>query len=90
VWAAVASSQPFSRTPKKPPILDASAWLPWIANRHAHLDLNHGPIAKYFQHLAHDGTPKSWGILVKADEVADALGLDDTLLDSLLGHLRLE
>lgn len=37
-----------------------------------HLDLNNGPIAKYFEHLAHEGTPKATAIFIKADEVADA------------------
>jgi hypothetical protein len=63
---------------------------PWLPNRLAHLDLNHGPIAKYFQHLAHENTAKSRAILVKADQVADALGLDDALLDSLMVRLKLE
>jgi hypothetical protein len=35
----------------------------------------------YFEHLAHEGTAKSGAILVKADQVADALNLDDGLLD---------
>jgi hypothetical protein len=63
---------------------------PWIANRLTHLDLNHGQIAKYLQHLAHENTAKSRVILVKADQVADALGLDDALLDTLLVRLKLE
>jgi hypothetical protein len=67
---------------------------PWIVNRLEHLDLNSidlnsGPIANYFQHLAHEGTTKSKAILVKADQVADAVGLDDELLDRLLVHLKL-
>jgi hypothetical protein len=54
------------------------------------IDLNPGPIATYFQHLAQENTAKSRAILVKADQVADSLGLDDTLLDSLLVKLGLE
>jgi hypothetical protein len=66
-----------------------------IANRLARLDLNridlnHGPIAKYFQHLAHEGPAKAMAILVKADQISDSLGRDDTLLDSLLVKLGLE
>jgi hypothetical protein len=68
----------------------APALPPWIVNRLAHLDLNHGPIAKYFQHLAHEGTPKAKAVLVKADQVADSLGLDDKLIDLLLVKLGLE
>jgi hypothetical protein len=62
----------------------------WIIHRLSHLDLNHGPIAKYFEHLAHENTAKSRAILVKADRVADALHLDDALLNSLLVRLKLE
>ncbi len=36
---------------------------------------------------AHDGTAKSTGVLVAADQIADALGLDDELLDMLLAGL---
>jgi hypothetical protein len=62
----------------------------WIANRLSHLDLNHGPIANYLQHLAQDNTAKSRATLVKANQVADALHLDHTLLDSLVLKLGLE
>ncbi|MBI3838219.1 MAG: hypothetical protein HY288_09845 [Planctomycetia bacterium] len=66
----------------------------WIVNRLERLevnriDLNGGPVAKYFEHLAHQNTAKSRAILVKADQVADALNLDDTLLDSLSVKLGL-
>jgi hypothetical protein len=47
--------------------------------------LNHGPLAKYFEHLAHEGTEKAKSILGEADEIADELGLDDGLLDELIG-----
>jgi hypothetical protein len=56
----------------------------WIINRLSHVDLNSGAVAKYLEHLVDEGTAKSRAILVKADQVADALNLDDTLLDSLL------
>jgi hypothetical protein len=59
----------------------------WIADRLSHLDLNHGPVAKYFEHLAHENTAKAKEIVVAADRVADALGLDDEWLDSLVAGL---
>jgi hypothetical protein len=59
----------------------------WIANRLAHLDLNHGPLATYFQHLAHSATPKAKAILVRADQVADAVGLDDEGIGGLVVRL---
>ena len=63
---------------------------PWIVNRLVHLDLNGGPIGSYFEHLAGQDTAKSRAILVKADQIADSLNLDDTLLDGLLVKLGLE
>jgi hypothetical protein len=54
------------------------------------MDLNSGPIATYFQHLAHEDTAKSRAILVEADRVADEMGLDDELLDELVVGLGLE
>jgi hypothetical protein len=60
-----------------------------VANHLSHLDLNHGPIAKYFQHLAHDSTPKAKAILVKADQVADELELDDEGIEGLVMGLKL-
>ena len=83
--ASVASALVSSSQSPAPPTIP-----PWIVNRLAHLDLNHGPIATYFEHLAHENTAKSRAILVKADQVADALGLDDELLDGLLAKLGLE
>jgi hypothetical protein len=53
------------------------------------IDLNHGPVAKNLEHLAHENTAKSRAILVKADQLADSLGLDDELLDSMLAGLGL-
>jgi hypothetical protein len=41
-------------------------------------------VATFFEHLAHENTAKSRAILVKADQVADSLGLDDELLDGLV------
>jgi hypothetical protein len=54
------------------------------------LDLNHGPLATYFEHLAHEDTAKSRAILVEGDQVPDALGLDEKVLDALLAKLGLE
>jgi hypothetical protein len=59
----------------------------WLANRQVHLDLNQAPIANFFQHLAHEGTPKAKAILVKSDRVADALGPDVEVLDGLVGAI---
>lgn len=59
----------------------------WIVNRLDHVDLNHGSVAKYLEHLAYDATTKANQVVVKADQVADALHLDDELLDSLLAGL---
>jgi hypothetical protein len=53
-------------------------------------DPSRGPIVKYFQHLAHVDAPKAKAILVKADQVADGLNLDDELLDGLVARLKLE
>ena len=55
-----------------------------------HLDLNHGSVAKYLTHLAHDATAKAKTILSEADRVADSLNLDDELLDGLMVGLKLE
>ncbi len=63
---------------------------PGIAHRLEGLDLNSGRIASFFQHLADQDTPGARKILTKIDAVADELGLDDELLDSLLVDLGLE
>ena len=69
----------------------SSASLPaWVVNRLQQLDLNSGPIANFLEHLADADTPRAQAILVKADHIADALDLDDTLLDSILVELGLE
>ena len=59
----------------------------WISSRLAKVDLNSGPIAALFTRLAEADTPRSHAILTAADRIADALGLDDSLLDSLLDDL---
>ena len=62
----------------------------WLANRLESIDLNNGVAARLFQHLADQNTPGTRKLLVKIDEVADNLGLDHELLDSLLADLGLE
>jgi hypothetical protein len=52
--------------------------------------LNSGIAATFFQRLAGQNTPATRKLLVKVDEIADGLGLDDTLLDNLLAELGLE
>jgi hypothetical protein len=61
-----------------------------IVHRLGQLDLNHGSLAKYFEHLAHENTAKAKAIMVEADALTAALHLDDALLNSLLVGLRLE
>ena len=62
----------------------------WLVNRLENLDLNSGAPARLFQYLHDANTPRSRALLVKFDAVADALGLDDTLLDLLLADLGLD
>jgi hypothetical protein len=40
--------------------------------------------------VAHEGTPKSKAVLVKADQLVEALGLDDEVLDGLVAKLGLD
>jgi hypothetical protein len=60
----------------------------WIAERISQLDLNYDPIASDLVSLALANTPEAKLILVTPDQVADSLGLDDELLDSLLVELE--
>ncbi len=53
----------------------------------SHVDLNHGPVARLFQQLAESNTQAAKKLLAEADRIADALGLDDELLDSLVEGL---
>ncbi len=62
----------------------------WLSNRLDNIDLNSGTPARLFQYLHGANTPRSRALLQKFDAVAEALGLDDTLLDSLLADLGLE
>ncbi|MBI3838961.1 MAG: hypothetical protein HY288_13650 [Planctomycetia bacterium] len=59
----------------------------WIVNRFSHIDANHGPIAKPFDHLADEHTVKSLEILVETDRSADTGDLDGELLDRLIRGL---
>jgi hypothetical protein len=84
----VTKQNPFNQSPAPPAILS------WLLNRLANLDLNSidwndGPVAKSCQHLAHENTAKSRAISVTVDRVADVLGWDDELLDSLLVKMGL-
>ena len=54
------------------------------------LDLNSGPIGKYFEKLAHEATDSAKKILKIAEEVADFLHIDHSLLDSLLDRLGID
>jgi hypothetical protein len=56
----------------------------WIASRLGSVDLNSGPIAKLFMQLAEANTPRANTVLAKVNQVTDALGLDDSLLESLI------
>jgi hypothetical protein len=56
----------------------------WIASRLGSVDLNSGPIAKLFTHLAEANTPRANAVLAKVNQVTDALGVDDSLLESLI------
>ncbi|MBI3838328.1 MAG: exo-alpha-sialidase, partial [Planctomycetia bacterium] len=79
--AATATTELTSPSPKIPT---------WIVKRLSHLELNHGPVAKYLAHLANENTLKARKTLVDAGKVADALDLDDHLLVSLLVKLGLK
>ncbi len=56
----------------------------WIASRLSSVDLNSGPMARLFTQLAEANTPRSNAMLAKINQVTDALGLDDALLESLI------
>ena len=85
---AVVASALVSTSTSQLPSLQAIP--PWITSRLAHLDLNHGTLAKYLTHLEHKATAKAKAILSEADQIADALGLDDELLDGLVVGVRVE
>ena len=56
----------------------------WLSNRIDSIDLSSGHAAKLFQYLHDTNSPRSRALLQKFDSIADALGLDDELLDALL------
>ena len=72
-----------------PATADGAVSLPkWISNRIDSIDLNSGTPARLFQHFHDMNTPRSRALLQKFDAAADALGLDDELLDALLADLN--
>ena len=65
----------------------------WILNRLdnidlSSIDLNSGTPARLFQYLHDSNTRRSRALLQKFDAVADALGLDDELLELLIADLK--
>ena len=71
-----------------PALTNADGGAPkWLTNRLDNIDLNSGSPAKLFQYLHDTNSPRSRALLQKFDSVADVLGLDDTLLESLLADL---
>ncbi len=61
----------------------------WLGLRLDELDLNSGRVAQAFQSLHDFNTPTARKLLVRADHIADALGLEHELLDWLLADLGL-
>jgi hypothetical protein len=81
--SAVASALAASAAPQ------AAVKVPsWISSRLASVDLNSGPMAKLFTNLAQSNTAVSRSLLLAANEVTDALDLDDSLLESLIAGLN--
>ncbi len=64
--------------------------LDWMASEFKKVDLNSGAAATIFEALAAADAKLTRSILVEADKIADELGLDDTLLDSIMVELGLE
>ncbi len=64
--------------------------LDWLSSELTNVNLNSGAAATIFEGLAVADTKLTRSILVEADKVADELGLDDGLLDSILADLGLE
>jgi hypothetical protein len=86
----IPKSQAFSRTSIKGARREKSAISSGCESRPANRSLGRKQAERYFEHLARENTPKSRAILVKADQIADSLRLDDELLDGLLVGLGLE
>jgi hypothetical protein len=61
----------------------------WLTSRLGSVDLNTGKVADLFTKLAEVNTPGTRSILLAANQVTNALGLDDTLLESLIADLGL-
>ncbi|HEV3137899.1 MAG TPA: hypothetical protein VGZ26_08335, partial [Pirellulales bacterium] len=57
----------------------------WIDNRPSHLELNHGLVAKYFEHLEYERTVKAEAVLITADLAADAHELDNEFPKTFAG-----
>jgi hypothetical protein len=81
-----------SALPSAGPAISVPAIPPGLLNRlgNLNLDLNAGPVAKYFEKLAHEATEGAKKILKTADDVADFLHMDHSLLDSLLDRLGID
>ena len=77
--ASAPSIRPKASAPKVPG---------WITSRLASVDLNSGRIAQLFTKLAEVNTPGTRSLLLAANEVTDALDLDDSLLESLIDGLN--
>ena len=89
--AGIASALVSSSSSIQLPSLPSLPSIPsWLTSRLGSLDLNHGTLAKYLTRLEHEATNKAKTILSEADQVADALNLDDELLDGLLVRLGME
>ncbi len=80
--SAVASALAATSTPSLPRVPG------WISGRLATVNLNSGPVAKLFTALADANTPTTRSLLLAANEVTDALGLDDSLLEELIAGLN--
>jgi hypothetical protein len=62
----------------------------WLGLRLDEIDLNSGRVADAFQQLADWNSPTVRKLLIREDRMADALGLDHELLESLLADLGLD
>ena len=60
----------------------------WFAERQNDTDLNSRRVVKFFEHLANQSRSKVRQILTEADVAAEAVGLDDELLDLLAAGVR--
>jgi hypothetical protein len=79
---AVATALAIKATPSLPAVPG------WISHRLQSVDLNSGPAAKLFTALAEANTPTTRSLLLAANEVTNALDLDDSLLESLIAGLN--